>query len=101
MCSKQARGDPYWALAHQTTEKNIDDHEWKSGEMLGARTWRPVGGQPASSFTQHTDKFVIDDDDMDSDTITESDLQLILSCGECGSTLSIKVISRLRLCKRS
>ena len=41
--------------------------------MLEARTGRPVGGQP---FTQHTDKFVIHDDDMDSDTATESDLSL-------------------------
>ena len=40
------------------------------------RTGRPVGGQPAGSFTQHTDKFVIDDDDMDSNTATESDLSL-------------------------
>ena len=32
-----------------------------------------MGGQP---FTQHTDKFVIDVDDMDSDTITESNLSL-------------------------
>ena len=32
-----------------------------------------MGEQP---FTQHTDKFVIDDDDMDSDTATESDLSL-------------------------
>ena len=30
-----------------------------------------MGGQP---FTQHTDKFVIDDDGMDSDTATESNL---------------------------
>ena len=44
--------------------------------MLEARTERPLGGQPASSFTQHTDKFVIDDDDMDSDTATESNLSL-------------------------
>ena len=48
---------------------NIDDkwssQEWKSGEMLGARTGRPVD-----------DKFVIDDDDMDSDTVTESILSL-------------------------
>ena len=41
--------------------------------MLEARTVRPVGGQP---FTQHTDKFAIDDDDMDSDTATESNLSL-------------------------
>ena len=47
---------------------NIDDkwssQEWKSGEMLGARTERPVD-----------DKFVIDDD-VDSDTATESNLSL-------------------------
>ena len=38
--------------------------EWKPGEMLGVRTLRPVD-----------DKFVIDDD-MDSDTATESNLSL-------------------------
>ena len=38
--------------------------EWKSDEMLEARTGRPVSEQPAGSFTQHTDKFVIDDDCM-------------------------------------
>ena len=31
---------------------------------------------PPGSFTQHTDWFVIDDDDMDSNTVTESDLSL-------------------------
>ena len=50
------------------SEWNIDDkwssQEWKSGEMLGARRERPV-----------YDKFVIDDD-MDSDTATESNLSL-------------------------
>ena len=45
--------------------------EWTSDEMLDLRMERPVGGQP---FTQHTDKFVIGDDDMDADTITASDL---------------------------
>ena len=35
-----------------------------------------MGEQPAGSFTQHTDRFVIDDDDMHSDTATESDLSL-------------------------
>ena len=38
------------------------------------RTRRPVSEQPAGLFTQHTDRFVIDDDDMDSNTVTESDL---------------------------
>ena len=37
---------------------------------------RPVSGQPAGLFIQHTDRFVIDDDDMDSNTATESDLSL-------------------------
>ena len=59
------------------SEWNIDEkwssQEWKSGDMLDARTVRPMGGQP---FTQDTDKFVIDDDDMDSDTATELNLSL-------------------------
>ena len=48
------------------SEWNIDDkwssQVWKSGEMLGTSTGRPV-----------YDKFVIDDD-TDSDTVTESNL---------------------------
>ena len=59
------------------SEWNIDDkwssQEWKSDEILEARTFRPVGGQ---QFTQEADKFVFDDDDMDSDTATESNLSL-------------------------
>ena len=78
------------ASSSDYSEWNIDEkwssQEWKSGEMLEARTERPVGGHP---FTQHTDKFVIDDDDdddddddMDSDTATELNLSLKsrLSC---------------------
>ena len=65
------------ASSSNYSERNIDEkwssQEWKADEMLEARTGRPVGGQP---FTQHMDKFVIDDDDMDSDTATESDLSL-------------------------
>ena len=49
-------------------EWNIDDNwssqVWKSGELSNTSTWRPV-----------YDKFVIDDD-MDSDTATESNLSL-------------------------
>ena len=56
------------ASSSNYSEWNIDDkwssQEWKSGEMLGARTGRPVD-----------DKFVVDDD-MDSDTVTESNLSL-------------------------
>ena len=66
------------ARSSNYSEWNIDEkwssQEWKSDEMWEARTGRPVGGQPAGSFTQHTDRFVIDDDDMDSDTATETNL---------------------------
>ena len=58
------------ASSSNYSEWNIDDkwssQEWKSGEMLGTSTGRPVD-----------DKFVIDDD-MDSDTATESNLSLRL-----------------------
>ena len=76
------------ASSSNCCEWNIDDKwsspEWKSNEMLGARTERPVN-----------DKFVIDDD-MDSDTVAESDLSL-----ESRSFLS-RVNDRLRkMLKRS
>ena len=65
------------ASSSDYSEWNIDEkwssQEWKSDEILEARTGRLVGGQP---FTQHTDKFVLDDDDMDSGTATESNLSL-------------------------
>ena len=65
------------ASSSDYSEWNIDDkwssQEWKSDAMLKARTGRPVGGQ---QFTQKTDKFVIDVDDMDSNIVTESDLSL-------------------------
>ena len=44
--------------------------------MSEARTRRPVYEQPPGLFTEHTDKFIVDNDDMDSDTVTESDLSL-------------------------
>ena len=44
--------------------------------MLEARTGSLVSEQPAGLFTQHTDRFVIDDDDTDSNTVTESELSL-------------------------
>ena len=66
------------ASSSDYSEWHIDEkwssQEWKSGELLVLRTVRPVGGQSASSFTQHTDRFVIEDDDMDSNTATESNL---------------------------
>ena len=57
------------ASASNYAEWNIDlkwsSQVWKSGEMLGSSTVRPVD-----------DKFVIDENDMDSDTATESNLSL-------------------------
>ena len=59
---------------------NIDEkwfsQECTSDQMMEARRWRPLGKQPAGSFTQHTDRFVMDDDEMDSNTVKESDLSL-------------------------
>ena len=57
-------------------DENWSSQEWKSGEMLGARTVRPVNEQPPSLFAQHTDRFTVDDDDLDSNTVTESDMSL-------------------------
>ena len=37
----------------------------------------PVYEQPPGLFIQHTDKFIVDDDDMDSDTVAESDMSLV------------------------
>ena len=72
MSSNQERGDySAWNI-----DEKWSSQEMKSDEMLEARTGRPVGGQPAGPFTQHTDKFVIDHDDLDSDTATESNISL-------------------------
>ena len=68
------------ACSSNYSKCNIDEkwssQEWKSDGMLEARTGRPMSEHPAGSFTQHTDRFVIDDDDMDSNTATESDLSV-------------------------
>ena len=37
---------------------------------------RPVNEQPPGLFTEHTDRFTVDDDDMDSNTVAESDMTL-------------------------
>ena len=43
---------------------------------MEVRTGRPVYEQPPGVFTEHTDKFIVDNDDMDSDTVAESDMSL-------------------------
>ena len=57
-------------------DKNWSSQEWKSDELMEVRTRRPVYEQPPGLFTQHTDRFIVDDDDMDSDTVAESDMSL-------------------------
>ena len=57
------------ACSSSYSEWNADEkwssQEWKSDEVLEARTVRPANEQPPGLFTQHTNKFVVDDDDMD------------------------------------
>ena len=59
-----------------STDEKWSSQEWKYDEALEARTGRPVSEQPAGLFTQQTDRFVIADDDMDSNTVTDLDLSL-------------------------
>ena len=58
-------------------DKNWSSQEWKADILMEVRTGRPVYEQPPGLFTEHTDKFIDDDDDMDSDTVTESDMSLL------------------------
>ena len=62
------------------SEWNFDEkwssQEWKSDEVMEVRTVRPVNEQPPGLFAEHTDRFAVDDDDMDSDTVAESDMSL-------------------------
>ena len=43
---------------------------------MEVRTERLVNEQPPGLFAQHTDRFLVDDDEMDSDTVAESDMSL-------------------------
>ena len=40
------------------------------------RTVRLVNEQPPGLFTEHTDRFIVDDDDMESNIVTESEMSL-------------------------
>ena len=72
------------AYSSSFSEWNVDkpwsSQEWKSGELMEVRTGRPV------LFAQHTDRFIVENDNMDSDTEAASvmsvKLQLILAQGE-------------------
>ena len=60
-----------------SADKIWSSQEWKSDELMEVRTGRPVYEQPPGLFTQHTDRFIVDDGDMDSDTVAKSDMSLI------------------------
>ena len=78
-----------WNEQHQRTGRPVLDaysssfsewifcQEWKSDEVMEVRTERLVHEQPPGLLAEHTDKFVVDDDDMDSDTVAESDMSLL------------------------
>ena len=67
-------------------DKNWSSKEWKYDELMEVRTGRSVNEQPPGLFAQHTDRFMVDDDDMDSGTVSESEMSLkiqsILAQGE-------------------
>ena len=60
------------AYSTSYSERNADEkwssQEWNSDELMDVRTGGPV------VCAQHTDRFIVDDDDIDFDTVTESDL---------------------------
>ena len=58
-------------------DKNWSSQEWKFDELMEVRTRRLVYEQPPGLFTRHTDKFIVDDNHVDSDTDAESDMSLI------------------------
>ena len=57
-------------------DKNWSSQEWKSDELMEVRTVRLVNEQLTGLFTQTTDRFIVDDDDRDSDTVAESDMSV-------------------------
>ena len=67
-------------------DKNWSSQEWKSDELMEVRTVRLVNEHSPGLFAQHMDIFIVDDDDMDSNTVAESDMslkiQIILAQGE-------------------
>ena len=56
--------------------KNWSSQECKPDESKEVRTGRLVYEHPPGLFKEHTDKFIVDDNDLDSDTDAESDMSL-------------------------
>ena len=57
-------------------DKNSSSQEWKSDDVLEARTGRFVDERTPSLFKQHTDRLIVENDNMDSNTLTESDFSV-------------------------
>ena len=81
LSSIEERGRPVKdASSSSYSEWNVDEkwssQEWKSDEVMEVRTGRLVNEQPPGLCAEHTDRFIVDDDNMDSNTIAESDMSL-------------------------
>ena len=61
-----------YAYSSSYSDWNVDEtwlsQEWKSDELMEDRTWRPV------VFAQHTDRFIVENDKMNSYTEAESEM---------------------------
>ena len=57
------------------TDKNWSSQKWKSDELMEVRKGRLLCEQPPGLFTQHTDKFIVQNDNMDSYTEVESEMR--------------------------
>ena len=64
------------AYSEWNADKTWSSQEWKSDELMEVRTRRPVYEQPLGLFAEHTDRFIDDDDDTDSDTVAKPDMSL-------------------------
>ena len=76
----------FTASESPVTTKHESQLPLSTWNELHQRTGRPVYEQPPGLFTEHTDKFIVDDDDMHSNTVAESEIslkiQIILAQGE-------------------
>ena len=65
------------------TDEQWSSQEWASDGLMEVRTGRPV------LYAQHTDRFIVENDNMNSHTEAESDMslkiQIILAQDECSS----------------
>ena len=56
--------------------RKMSSQEWKSDEVMEVTTGRLVSEQPRGLFAEHTDRLIVVYDDMDSNTVAESDMSL-------------------------